>query len=451
METIVGKDVEAVVELLKNGAVVALPTETVYGLAANATDPAAVEKIFALKNRPKADPLIVHVPHVDAVEALVATLPLWAERLMHLFWPGPLTILLPKSERIPDIVTAGLPRVALRSPAHPLFQMVLEKLPFPLAAPSANPFGHTSPTTATHVLSYFNGKIPYILDGGACAVGIESTIIGEENGRFILYRPGAIPREVIEEALGSKLFSKTHAYSLSSPAVAPGQYPRHYSPKKPLLYGWRTVPDEARASIVYFSGEMPTAPHRHILSPTGDPKEAAHNLYAILHQCDMEDTDYILVQQIPNPTGIAEALHDRLRRANARTLFTIGHSTHTWSDFLALLKRYEVQVLIDIRKQPYSKYVPQFSQSLLQKALHEAGIAYEWQPNPKRLVPMVEKLITEYLHIALLCAEGEPHRCHRYRLSDELTQRGFVVLHILPEGRLELHRAPISLALGENA
>lgn len=451
METLVSTDVERAVMLLSQGEVVALPTETVYGLAANALNPAAVEKIYLLKDRPKVNPLIVHVRDVEALEALEIQPPLWAERLMRLFWPGPLTILLPRSSKIPDIVSAGLPRVALRSPSHPMIRAVLDRVSFPLAAPSANLSGYASSTTAAHVLAYFAGKIPLILDGGPTTFGIESTIIGEENGRFVLYRPGAIPREVIEETLGSRLFTRV---STSNPlsVQAPGQFARHYSPRKPLLYGWQHLPPEPRASLIYFSESVsPDAPHQHILTPTGSLEQAAQNLYSTLHQCDTEPTDYILVQQVPAASGIGEALHDRLRRANARALFTIGHSTHAWSDFLGLLKRYEINALVDIRKQPYSKYVPQFSQGLLQKSLHENGIAYEWQPNPKRLIPMLEKLLTEYLHVVLLCAEGEPHRCHRYKLSDELAQQGFTVLHILPEGRLELHRAPISLPFGENA
>ncbi|MCS6895811.1 MAG: L-threonylcarbamoyladenylate synthase [Bacteroidia bacterium] len=451
METVLTQTVEKAAELLAQGAVVAIPTETVYGLAANALDPVAVEKIFLLKNRPKADPLIVHISGIDALESLGIAPPLWAERLMRLFWPGPLTILLPKSKIIPDIVTAGLPRVALRAPAHPLMRALLQAVPFPLAAPSANPFGHTSPTTAAHVLAYFQGHIPLVLDGGPCSVGIESTIIGEENGRFILYRPGAIPSEALEEALGHKLLPKSNA---SSPTAihAPGQFLRHYSPRKPLLYGWRMPPLEPKASIILHTTEESLShPYLHILSPTGSPQEAAHRLYAALHQADLEPTEYILVQRVSSLEGLREALHDRLRRASVRAIFTIGHSNHSWADFLALLRRYEVEVLVDIRKQPYSKYSPHFSQALMQKALHEAGIAYEWQPNPKRLNFTLARVLSGYQHIALLCAEGEPHRCHRYRLSDELSQQGLVVLHILPEGRLELHRAPISLPLGENS
>lgn len=444
METRVSTDLEAAVALLAAGEVVAIPTETVYGLAADATSAQAVEKVFRLKARPASDPLIVHVPHAEAVEELGFEVPLWARRLMSLFWPGPLTILLPKIERIAPQVSAGLPHIALRAPSHPFTRQLLERLSFPLAAPSANPFGHTSPTTAQHVKHYFDGQIPLILDGGPCTAGIESTIIGEEKGRFILYRPGAIPREVLEEALGEKL----HLRPTAAPQ-APGQFARHYAPKKPLLYGWKNPPLEAVASVVLLSrSDDLQHPYLHSLSPDGDLQTAARNLYATLHQCDQEPTEYILIQQVPT-TGIGEALHDRLRRANARSVFTIGHSTHSWGSFLELLRRYEIGAIIDLRKQPYSRHVPHFSQGPLQKNLHEAGIAYEWQPVTKKLSAALNRALQEHLHVAILCAEGEPHRCHRFQLSDQLVREGFVVLHILPEGGLGLHRAPISLELGE--
>lgn len=445
METRIGTDLEAAIALLAADEVVAIPTETVYGLAAKATSSEAVEKVFRLKARPFSDPLIVHVRDEEALQELGIPVPLWAQRLMSLFWPGPLTLLLPRSEQIAPQVSAGLPRIAFRAPAHPLTRQLLQKLPFPLAAPSANPFGHTSPTTAEHVKRYFEGQIPLILDGGPCSAGIESTILGEENGRFILYRPGAIPREALEEALGEKL----HIRPATTVPVAPGQFPRHYAPKKPLLYGWKNPPQEPNASLVLLSPANGLShPYLHSLSAAGDLQEAAHNLYATLHACDQEPTEYILVQQIP-PTHLGEALHDRLRRASARSLFTIGHSTHSWGEFLALLRRYEIEAIVDIRKQPYSRHVPHFSQGPLQKSLHEAGIAYEWQPLPKKLPNTLNRALQEFLHVAILCAEGEPHRCHRFQLSDQLSQAGFVVLHILPEGGLRLHQAPISLELGE--
>lgn len=448
METRLTTDISQAATLLQKGAVIAIPTETVYGLAANALEAEAVRKIFELKKRPSSDPLIVHVRGPEALEGIVAGIPDWAYKLMMRFWPGPLTLLLPKGPAIPEEVTAGLPRVAVRAPAHPLTQALLQAVPFPLAAPSANPFGRVSPTTPEHVGEYFAGQIPLILDGGPCAAGIESTIIGEEHGRLVLYRPGALPREVLEEALGEKLYTRTHV--TSTPPVTPGQFPRHYAPNKPLLYGWRTPPPEKNASIVVFEPVPFSHPYLHYLPAEEKLADAAAQLYPTLLTCEKEPTHYILVQAV-SPHGLGEALHDRLRRASLPHLFTIGHSNHPWAEFQALLQKYEIHAILDLRKQPYSRYVPHFSQGPLQKALHEINIAYEWQPNPNRLLPTVEKLLREYLHVALLCAEGDPNRCHRFSLSDTLTEKGFAIFHILPTGELHLHRAPISLSLEEKA
>lgn len=443
METVISADVAQAAHHLQAGRVVAIPTETVYGLAANALDPHALEQIFLLKNRPLSDPLILHVKGIEGVEALGIEIPLWAHRLMSRFWPGPLTLLLPTSSLIPEIATAGLPRVAVRAPNHPLTQLLLQKLPFPLAAPSANPFGLLSPTTPQHVYAYFSGKIPFILDGGPCTVGVESTILGEENGRFIVYRPGGISRSALEEVLGEKVYIRTH----SSPVpTTPGQFPRHYSPRKPLLYGWTNPPLEPTASIVRFG--LSPSPHPYTRILRGSLQEIAQQLYATLHLCDQDPTEYILVERVPLE-GIGEALHDRLKRASARAVFTIGHSNHPWPAFLSLLQRYEINVIIDLRKSPHSRTFPHFSQGPLQKSLYEAGISYEWQPVALRLFATLEKALQEYRHVALLCAEGEPTQCHRYRLSDELTQKEYTVFHILPEGQLQLHRAPLFLELKE--
>jgi L-threonylcarbamoyladenylate synthase len=178
INTKIGLDVALAAQWLHASEPVAIPTETVYGLAGNALDVAAVARIFEVKNRPTFDPLIVHVASVAAVKAHVIDFPAAARQLAAHFWPGPLTLLLPKQPHIPDLVTAGLPRVAIRVPVHPLTRTLLERLPFPLAAPSANPFGYISPTTAQHVYDQLNGLIPYILDGGPCQVGLESTIVG---------------------------------------------------------------------------------------------------------------------------------------------------------------------------------------------------------------------------------------------------------------------------------
>ncbi|MCS7162592.1 MAG: L-threonylcarbamoyladenylate synthase [Bacteroidia bacterium] len=450
METQISADLTLAQRLLEGGEVVAIPTETVYGLAANALNPEAIQKIFQLKGRPLWNPLIVHIGSVEVLKTLGIEFPEWAQRLAAHFWPGPLTLLLRSSEAIPRLVRAGLPRVAVRQPAHPLTLELLRRLPFPVAAPSANPFGRLSPTTSAHVYQYFAGQIPFILEGGPCQHGLESTIIGEEAGRFVLYRPGAIPRERIEAILGEKL----HAQITAKPAAVqtPGQFSRHYAPAKPLLYGWRQPPLELNASLVLFAApEAPLVhPYLHLLSPTGNLQEAATALYAVLHACEAEPTEFILMQQLPSGGPLAETLYDRLRKATPPFVFTIGHSTHSWESFQALLAKYEIEIVVDLRKQPFSRYVPHFSQSSLRRLLYTAGIGYEWQPEAERLLKFLPSM-QPFRKVALLCAEGEPQRCHRYALADQLTGHGFVVLHILPQGQLRLHRAPIGLPFGEKA
>jgi L-threonylcarbamoyladenylate synthase len=447
METIVSTDIRRAAALLQAGEVVAIPTETVYGLAANALDPGAVEKIFRLKGRPHSDPLIVHVANAERVSPLVAEVPLWAEKLMSLFWPGPLTILLPKSPQVPAIVTAGLNTVAMRCPKHPLTQALLELLPFPLAAPSANPFGRVSPTTPAHVLEYFDGQIPFILDGGPCDTGIESTIIGEENGRLVIYRPGAITKETLEEVLDTKIGYRLHA---KDQPQTPGQFPKHYAPKKPLLYGWQDPPLERSASIVLFESEIDPAdhPYVHTLAPSGSIEEAASRFYQVLHACEKDPTEYILFQEVPQE-GLGLAIHDRLRRAHHPSVFTIGHSNHPWELFLDLLRYYEIGAILDLRRKPASAIAPHFNQGILQKALSAEGIVYDWQPVPNRVLFSLEKLMNRVPRVSLLCAEADPTKCHRYKGSDELTEKGFAVLHIYPDYSLRLHKAELSLPFGE--
>jgi L-threonylcarbamoyladenylate synthase len=190
VKTIIGEIIQEAKSFLLDGNIVAIPTETVYGLAGNALDPAAVLQIFTAKERPAFDPLIVHISSIDKVELYAHSIPSQAYDLMHEFWPGPLTIVLPKNSIIPDIVTSGLDTVGLRIPNHPTTIKLLKQLDFPLAAPSANPFGYISPTSAQHVFDQLGGKIPYILDGGICDVGVESTIVGFENDKCLIYRLG---------------------------------------------------------------------------------------------------------------------------------------------------------------------------------------------------------------------------------------------------------------------
>ena len=211
----IGTDILKAKNLLEHGELVAIPTETVYGLAGNALNASAVAKIFSVKNRPAFDPLIVHVPNVNAVYEYVAEIPEKAYALAQRFWPGPLTLLLQKKSIIPDLVTAGLETVGVRCPDHPLTQDLLKILSFPLAAPSANPFGYVSPTTPAHVDEQLGDKIKYILDGGKCEVGIESTIVGMENGEVVVYRMGGLSTEEIESVVGNV---KIQTHSSSNPA-----------------------------------------------------------------------------------------------------------------------------------------------------------------------------------------------------------------------------------------
>jgi L-threonylcarbamoyladenylate synthase len=309
--------VEGAAELLRSGEPVAIPTETVYGLAANAFDEAAVLKIFQAKQRPAFDPLIVHVHHPEQTEGLVREFPPGAQTLMQRFWPGPLTLVLPKTDRVPDLVTSGLDTIALRMPAHPLAQQLLQMLDLPLAAPSANPFGYVSPTTAAHVADQLAGKIPYILDGGACTVGVESTIIGWEPGpgQWVLYRPGGTPLEPIEAVIG-----RTAPAQRQVLPVSPGMLASHYAPSKPVLLG---RPDELmalhpgkRIGVISFT-ETYAAAACEVLAPSGDIAEAARNLFAALRKLDRSGVELIVAVVFPSE-GLGAAINDRLRRAAAK-------------------------------------------------------------------------------------------------------------------------------------
>jgi L-threonylcarbamoyladenylate synthase len=317
METITGVDISAAAELLMKGNTVAIPTETVYGLAANALNEEAVLNIFKVKNRPTFDPLIVHIHDSNVLGQYVESFPDPAHRLMEAFWPGPLTILFRKKSIIPDLVTSGLPDVAVRMPSHPMTRQLLQLLPFPLAAPSANPFGYISPTTAAHVADQLQGKIPYILDGGASNVGIESTIVGFENDSTVIYRLGGISIEQIKNVTG-KLQVQINS---SSDPKAPGMLKSHYAPAKPLYTG--TINELAlnykadECAVILFEHIHPLfedAAEIIILSPNGNIEEAARNLFAALRQADSSKVKTILVETVPGE-GLGAAINDRLRRA----------------------------------------------------------------------------------------------------------------------------------------
>ncbi|MBD3664435.1 threonylcarbamoyl-AMP synthase [Sulfitobacter sp. TSTF-M16] len=292
-------------QLLSTGALVAFPTETVYGLGANARDGKAVAKIYAAKGRPRFNPLIVHLPDAAMARDLVR----WsdtAEILATAFWPGPLTLVLPlrADNGLSSLVTAGLDTVALRVPAHSTAQKMLHAFGGPVAAPSANPSGRISPTTATHVLSGLDGQIAAVLDDGPCTVGLESTIVGLTQKTPVLLRAGGLPREAIEAALGAPLDLHTRG-AIS----APGQLASHYAPRAQVRLNAQNPQDD---EVFLGFGSMPADLN---LSPSGDLTEAAANLFDHLHQLDGMRRP-IAVAAIPQ-NGLGAAINDRLRRAAA--------------------------------------------------------------------------------------------------------------------------------------
>lgn len=309
---------------LRAGELVAVPTETVYGLAANALDVAACRKIFAAKGRPTTDPLIVHLQSAGDLDRIAITNPaVW--QLARRFWPGPLTVVLPKQPAVPAIVSAGLPSVAVRVPSHPLFRRLLKLAGVPLAAPSANAFGYISPTTARHVRHGLGGKIKFILDGGPARIGLESTIIDLRNpARPRLLRPGAITQAQLEAALGTKVAFVRRAggpRSSQGAQVAPGLLLRHYSPRTPVelhdrFPARRPIPaDEAWVSLAKPAGAR--AKNSFWLDPRGNLRGTARRLFATLRELDNGRFKKIHVE-LARGGGLADAINDRLRRAAAR-------------------------------------------------------------------------------------------------------------------------------------
>lgn len=310
--------------LLRTGGLVALPTETVYGLGCDATDPLAVASLYAAKGRPSFNPLIAHVPDLAAARR-VGLFTQAAERLASRFWPGPLTLVVPALEGATcELARAGLASVAIRVPAHPAAQAVLAAAGRPIAAPSANRSGHVSPTTAAHVLADLDGRIDLILDAGPCAVGVESTILDCTGGTPVLLRPGGLAREAIEAALGIPLATAAPAPETSGPKtgpLAPGMLASHYAPSVPVRLGVHEIrPGEA---LLSFAGARPpgseTAALVRDLSPSGDLVEAASRLFALLRELDAAGAQGIAVVPLPRH-GLGEAIADRLRRAAAPRL-----------------------------------------------------------------------------------------------------------------------------------
>jgi L-threonylcarbamoyladenylate synthase len=317
-ETIIGSDIEHATQLLTANELVAIPTETVYGLAANAYSTTAVTKIFQAKNRPFSNPLIIHVGNIDQLKNLVTEIPSAAAVLLERFSPGPLTLLLPRNSMVPDIVTAGLPDVAIRIPSHPLTLSLLQEIDFPLAAPSANPFGYISPTKAEHVKWMLDGKIPYILDGGECRTGIESTIVGFIHNTPIIYRQGIITKQDIEDCLGKVYMNE------SKKTVSPGMLDSHYAPHTPLYLSddlesvIRMIGVDEIGLITYneYCNLLP-ATHQILLYKQDNYKMGAVNLYAALHEMDRKHYKAIVVKKLPNH-GIGAAINDRLWRASKK-------------------------------------------------------------------------------------------------------------------------------------
>jgi len=299
--------ITAAAESLHGGQIVALPTETVYGLAADAHNPDAVARIYAAKGRPDFNPLIVHVPDQRSAEQ-VAIFNGMADQLAQAFWPGALTLVLPLRENAPvsRAVTAGLPTIAIRCPAHPVMQAVLAKSGLRLAAPSANKSGGVSPTRASHVSAGLGSAVPLILDGGACSAGLESTIVAVREDGWQILRPGPVTAHDIETVLGvAPLIARTGKIE------APGQLASHYAPSKPVRLNADTA--EAHEWLIGFAG----TDGNDNLSPSGNLAQAAANLFDALHKADASDARAIAVAPVPD-TGIGAAINDRLARAAVR-------------------------------------------------------------------------------------------------------------------------------------
>lgn len=310
--------IKRAIELLNNDDVIAIPTETVYGLAGNAYSEKAISRIFELKNRPLFNPLIVHIKSLAYLENVAIDIPDTAIKLAEIFFPGALTLVLKKQTTIPDSVTAGKVTVAVRVPNHPVTLSLLEQLNFPLAAPSANPFGSISPTSAEHVYSYFEDKLSLILDGGICQKGLESTIIGFQNNQPILYRHGSISVEEIESVIGKlKIITKNE-----TTPDAPGMLSKHYAPITKIFLA-NDVNEliknhlGKKIGLLLFDQKITdvTILYQEILSTTSNLEQAASNLYSALHRLDKLKLDVIIAERFPD-AGLGKTINDRLERAS---------------------------------------------------------------------------------------------------------------------------------------
>jgi len=317
MMTIISKDILKAVDILNHEGVVAIPTETVYGLAGNIYSKKAITKIFEIKQRPLFNPLIVHIKSSAQIDELAKDIPAKARLLADTFFPGSLTLVLKKQPSVADLVTGGKDTVAIRMPDHAITLALLEKINFPLAAPSANPFGCISPTSALHVESYFKNKIPMVLDGGNCKNGIESTIVGFENNEVVLYRLGSITVEDIENVIGKIQIKNKQENN----PEAPGMLLKHYAPSTAIFLVSdvdqfvKAAPDK-KIGLLLFNKKNNSAGinHQEILSKKGDLKEAASNLYAAMDRLDKMNLDFIVAERFPD-AGLGKVINDRLARA----------------------------------------------------------------------------------------------------------------------------------------
>lgn len=313
-------DIDKAKQVLLKNELIALVTETVYGLAGNAFSEIAIKKIFELKKRPFYNPLIVHLKSAACISDVAMEIPESALLLADKFWPGPLTLVLKKQEHISDLITAGKKTVALRVPNHPLALALLNTLEFPLVAPSANPFGSISPTSATHVFNYFGEALEVILDGGECEKGLESTIVGFENDQPVLYRRGSISVEDIEKIVGKLSIATNNDKSPS----APGMLSRHYAPKT-VTYLTNDIAELLKSfegkkiGLLLFKNPLliNTIVHQEILSKSGGLEEAAKNLYAAMHRLDQNNLDVIIAERLPDE-GLGKTINDKLERATKK-------------------------------------------------------------------------------------------------------------------------------------
>lgn len=312
----IGKDIQRAAALLMNGGLVAVPTETVYGLAANALSEAAVKKIFQAKGRPAHNPLIIHLADLDSLSLYATEIPDNARRLLMAFSPGPLTVVLKKSHIVPSIVTANLENVAIRIPAHPMMRELIRVCGFPLAAPSANPSGYISPTSPMHVMKGLVDKVDYILDGGSCTAGLESTIVGFSDGLPVIFREGVISRQDIQKVVGKV------GVNASSKVLSPGMLSSHYSPKTPMILSDNIVDEigkypEKNIGLITYGGLYSglTEDKQISLCQYEEFDIAARNLYAAMHEMDERGYELIIARRFPDH-GIGIAINDRLQRAS---------------------------------------------------------------------------------------------------------------------------------------